>query len=243
MKITQGNISRLTILIILIILALVISPVIFNLQVRGLKNEEAALRDEITAFARLRDGVPSKEKLTHYIIRREALNNKYESIKDEFGTLLKSKEPTFSDPLKFKQSLLASHNKLRSEAAELGIKLPDSLGLEEYYDTIPPSEKVPELFMQLEVIKALVELTTASGINTLKSIELEDPVIMSGVSSYREFPFTLTVECTIQDMVRFLYSLRKQNVLFIIRNLKINTTEEEAEELVGELSISSIIFI
>ncbi len=79
------------------------------------------------------------------------------------------------EPLMFKERLVQIQKKLRQDATQAGMALPDSLGFSEYETRLSEKDEIPGLLKRLKVLEEVIYLAADSGINAIGEVDFPMP--------------------------------------------------------------------
>lgn len=166
-------------LLSLIIIAALSGVLIFLTVVFGLtaakgariKKEIAARSDAIDMLAKKSKMPLTEESVSFLMDERNKLKSAYSRLKLVLASPLAGDVPAESmDSLQFKERLIQAQKKLREEAKEFSLSLPESLGFAKYEIELSELGEIPVLWRRLAVLDELVYLMTLSGVVSLVEI-------------------------------------------------------------------------
>jgi hypothetical protein len=115
------------------------------------------------------------------------------------------------------------------------VQLPDSLGLDEYKESIFAESEIPNLLKKIELLDEVKRLALDSEITNLLRIGFPP---IGGITtfsgdpgmSYRDFPVNIVVEGEIASVVKLLYNIRKSRFAFLVKDFKVVPVESAKME-------------
>ncbi|MCK4948097.1 MAG: Amuc_1100 family pilus-like protein [Candidatus Aureabacteria bacterium] len=131
----------------------------------------------------------------------------------------------YPSPVEFKDKLLSYQTRLVNRADANGVKLPGTLGFEEYEGGDLPSMKdIPLLIRQMKIIEKLVNLFIDSRVQLVEKIEREETKIsecrhIDGICTVLNFSLEMT--CQTPALIKFMGGLEFLNSFIIIKNMGI----------------------
>ncbi|MCK5655825.1 MAG: Amuc_1100 family pilus-like protein [Candidatus Aureabacteria bacterium] len=135
----------------------------------------------------------------------------------------------YPSPVEFKDKLLSYQTRLVNRADAGGVKLPGTLGFEEYEGGDLPSMKdIPLLIRQMKIIEKLVNLFIDSRVQLVEKIEREETKIsecrrIDGICTVLNFSLEMT--CQTPALIKFMGGLEFLDSFIIIKNMEIEADE------------------
>ena len=224
--------------------------------------QDAKIGKEIMTTSGTIDGFVKKSKmpLTENSVsfledERNKLKSAYSRLKLALTSPLSEEVPPESmDSLQFKEKLIQTQKKLREEAKDFSLGLPDSLGFTKYETELSDSMEIPYLIKRLKVLEELIYLMTLTGVVSLDEISFigEDvkkeeahaqvmpPMPNAGniaealplppepgkTKIYEEIAVSFKITCTYSKLMDFLYRLKVSPFIFVVDDLDINKTKD-----------------
>ena len=186
---------------------------------------------------------------------RNKLKSAYSRLKLALTSPLSEEVPPEGmDSLQFKDKLIQTQKKLREEAKDFSLVLPDSLGFTKYETELSDSVEIPYLIKRLKVLEELIYLMTLTGVASLDEISFigEDvkkeeahaqailpvpntenmaealplPSEPEKTKIYEEITVSFKITCTYSKLMDFLYRLKVSPFIFVVDDLDINKTKD-----------------
>ena len=136
-----------------------------------------------------------------------------------------------TSPLEFKEELLRIQKLLVERATLWDIKIPSAISFGEYEGgNIPSAQDVESLKAQLTIVRALVNYLIESRIAQLHEIKRNKPrsIKVAGKEHmYEIFPFQMSFDGKIEDLLKFLSKIYMSRELIIIRKIDISAQSED----------------
>lgn len=252
------------IIIIFLSMTLLLSITLFFMSLAKnsrIKAEIASKCDGIKKIAEKSKMPISKESLLFLGDEQNKLKNAYSRFKLALGSSLSEEvAEEESDPLQFKERLIQTQKKLRKDADEHNLLLPESLGFAKYETKLSEPFEIPDLIRRLKVIEELIYIMTLTGIDSLdeihfaekgakkKALPLLDIAVKGKKDIYFDIPVSFKIGCTSSKLIDLLYKLRLSQFIFIVDDLDMERAQagydkEVAveERLKTSLSIRAIV--
>ncbi len=113
----------------------------------------------------------TEESISFLADERNKLKSAYSRLKLALHSPLAENIPSEAmDSLQFKDRLIQAQKKLREEAKDFSLNLPESLGFTKYETELSQPAEIPALWRRLAVLEELVYLMTLSGVASLDEI-------------------------------------------------------------------------
>jgi hypothetical protein len=179
-----------------------------------------AKRKERRALAHLKPNPPSEERLA--FLRSEAAR-----LVKLSGDLAKTEvfwpKPVYSEEerLQFKEDLHAVRKRLEEDAARKKVLFEKEADLEVPGESLPPREKLAELFMALALSEELRSAAVDSGIPRISELnfpEAKKTGLGAGIERY-EYVFGMKTNTNWWAVLHFLDALRSSRHLWRIENI------------------------
>jgi len=241
------------IIITILLLGIVVSGTIFVSKLR-LKDEaqkriESQLR-LFNIFKRKKENAPTTSWIKYLKQKSDKLEYINKVMLSELDTPAARLPKDVKEPLKFKEEIFKTQDKMKEKAASAGLKIAkeaQALGFEEYERKIPAKEEVINLTKELQIIEELVILMFNSGVDILERVEFLDCIDRAVGDekpfSYRIFPIRLKITLSIKDLAKFLHNISESDYIFLVNTLNIDTLNEKESQLQAELEISAVVFL
>jgi Tfp pilus assembly protein PilO len=171
----------------------------------------------------------------------------YDEIKEKYENLLlhlDTANPPHQDmtPLEFKEELLKTEQLLVERANLWNIIIPNAIGFDEFEGgNIPSQADIPQLALQLDALRTLINFLIESQVYKIKGISkkgLQDIVVSPNQVMYQILPFELSIEGSMESLQTFLYKIRSASHFLVIR--KIDIESQKGETLSINLQIDNI---
>lgn len=207
--------------------------------------EDVKINKEIADKSRTIDGFVKKSKmpLTENSVsfledERNKLKGAYSRLKLALTSPLSEEiPPEYIDPLYFKEKMIQTHKKLREDAKNFSLALPDSFGFAKYETQLSDPAEIPYLLNKLKVLEELIYLMTLTGVSSLDEMSFigedtkkEAPSAHAGGPEkekiYEEIAVSFKITCTYSQLVDFLYRLKVSPFIFLVDDLDINKTKD-----------------
>ncbi|MCK4244950.1 MAG: Amuc_1100 family pilus-like protein [Candidatus Omnitrophica bacterium] len=201
----------------------------------SLSEEIERKREEIREYELHQERAPTAALLAKFNREKVALEAEYRGLEEKFKTysaFVLAKEEKFPN-LYFKESLYITVDDIMERAKKKGINIPSTVGFSE--TGLPTNEQVPDLLLQLDMIKKLMDVIMETKISTVGSIT---PGAPASVAFYKEVPIELTITDTSFNVAKFLEALGKSPSIFILDNI---TLTRKGEMLVAKLRIKGVV--
>ncbi len=187
----------------------------------------------------------------------EGEKNKLKSVYSRLKLALTSPlteeiSPESMDPLQFKEKLIRTQKKLREEAKDFSLVLPESIGFAKYEAELSLPSEIPLLLRRLRVMDELIYLMTLTGISSIDDINFIEETVKKEKSAvpapnikgkkpppipynskeehkpaiYDEIIISFKVTCTYSELIDFLYKLKSSPFIFIVDDLDIAKTKD-----------------
>ncbi|MCM8830549.1 MAG: type 4a pilus biogenesis protein PilO, partial [Candidatus Omnitrophica bacterium] len=190
---------------LIVVIGIMVAGYLFTkkmrLEIKGLEEEIKKKYTQITAYETGREEAPSPELTAKLAKEKEYLDKKFNLFMNSFSTVYPVvPEFTFFDPsIEYKEFLYFSLDRLYKKAEKKNVLLPGSLG---FQTTGPvPSEQIPKLTLQFEIVKDLINLIIDAGVTFVENITPGEP---QQVDFYQVLPIKLRIRGTSNEIVRFL---------------------------------------
>lgn len=221
-------------LFIILICVFLISAIMLILSAR----ERISINNKIKkAVATIKERSKSGEdpvlkRLADLLSQKLTLQEKYKKLKHALDSRPQRALPEdIPDPLKFKEQLYQTQQRLKNLANNSQVTLPQDLGFSQFETKIPAAGQLPILIKQLDIVDEVIKFLIKTQIKNIVSVELAEPadrlVGKTDGAVYKELPIKVTVECPTENLVKFLYELRSSEFIFIVKSLKIDTTAQQ----------------
>jgi len=241
------------IIMALLLVGIVASGTIFASKLR-LKNEaQEKMESQIrlfNIFEKKKENAPTTSWIKHLKQKSDKLEYINKVMLSELDTPATRLPKEVKEPLKFKEEIFKTQDRIKKKAASAGLKIAkeaQALGFEEYEKKIPVKEEVVNLTYQLRAIEELVTLMFNSGVDILENVEFSDSIdkVVGDEKpfSYRIFPIRLKIALSIKDLAKFLYNISESDYIFLVNTLNIDTLNEKESQLQAELGISVVVFL
>lgn len=129
-------------------------------------------------------------------------------------------------PLEFKEELLRIQKLLSERATLWDINIPNAISFGEYDGgNIPHEKDVASLKIQLTVVRALVNYLIESRIvqlNDIKRLEPRPISITGKETMYEIYPFQISFDANIENLLTFLTKVHMSRELVIVRKINID---------------------
>ncbi len=236
---------------ILVIVILTVILVAFVVLFMLALSRNTYLASEITSKCRIineyvqKTEMPlSEESIALLTEELNRLKSVYQRFKLALHSPLYGKEAENQlDPLQFKERLIQTQKRLGKEATAHGMALPSSLGFTRYETELSKPEEIPNLLQRLKILEELISAMLSSKIETLHNISFKTapvPKLQKKKRSKktfpytREIPFSLTIGCSHENLVQFLYNMRLSSYVFTVGDLDIIRENKPASHSEGE---------
>ena len=248
----KENLISVIIMTILLV-GIVVSGTVFVSKLK-LKNKvqeriESQLR-LFNIFKGKKENAPTTSWIKYLKQKSDELEGINKVMLSELDTPATRLPKDVKEPLKFKEEIFKTQDRIKEKAALVGLKIAkeaQALGFEEYERKIPIEEEVVNLTKELQIIEELIILMLNSGVDILERVEFldcTDKVVGEGEPfSYRIFPVKLKIALSIKDLAKFLYNISESDYIFLVNALNIDTLDEKESQLQVELDISVVVFL
>ncbi|MBU4376083.1 MAG: type II secretion system protein M, partial [Candidatus Omnitrophica bacterium] len=199
----------------------------------------------------------TEESISFLADERNKLKSAYSRLKLALTSPLAEDVPRESmDSLQFKERLIQTQKKLREEAKEFSLSLPDSLGFTKYETELSTRGEIPALWRRLKVLEELIYLMTLSEVVSLNEISFigDDPAkeaaqpvpaehVLAGMpvdkaaaqpaqseNFYDEVKVSFKITCTYSGLIKFLYKMRASPFIFIVDDLDITRAKDTLDK-------------
>ena len=192
-------------------------------------------REEIREYELHKERAPTVALLAKLNREKVTLEAEYRGLEEKFKTysaFVVAKEEKFPN-LYFKESLYVTVDDIMERAKKKKIDLPSSVGFPE--TGLPANEQVPDLLLQLDMVKKLIDVIMETKISAIGSIT---PGAPTSVAFYKEVPIELTITDTSFNIAKFLEALGTSPSVFILDSL---TLDRKGEMLAAKLRIKGIV--
>ncbi len=192
-------------------------------------------REEIREYELHKERAPTVALLAKLDRKKVALEAEYRGLEEKFRTysaFAVAKEEKFPN-LYFKESLYVTLDGIAERAKKKGINIPSSVGFSE--TGLPTNEQVPNLLLQLDMVKKLIDVIMETKISAVGSIT---PGAPTPVAFYKEVPIELTITDTSFNVAKFLEALGKSPAIFILDSL---TLTKKGEMVAAKLTIKGMV--
>ena len=200
-----------------------------------LSEEIERKREEIREYELHKERAPTAALLAKLNREKVALEAEYRGLEERFktySTFALAPEEKFPN-LYFKESLYITLDDITERAKKKGIGIPSSVGFSE--TGLPANEHVPNLLLQMDMIKKLMDVIMENEISTVNSISPGTPI---SAAFYKEVPIELTITDTSFNVADFLEALGKCPAIFILDSLTLTKT---GEMLQAKLKIKGLV--
>jgi hypothetical protein len=240
------------------IFALILSIVLFSVSLAKNIRIKADVYSKCGSIDRFveESKMPLTEKSVAFLNNeQDRLKNLYSRFKLAFSSPLQEEIPEEDlEPLRFKEKLIQAQKKLRYEAEQNNLLLPQSMGFAKYETELSEPSEIPDLLKRLKVIEELIQSMANSGIGSLDEINFAEREIKgespkSGAKTtdveeadiYYDIPISFKIECTSLELMDFLNGLESSPIIFIVDDLDIESGNNEAGNIVkASLSLKAI---
>lgn len=169
----KRNLFSITVISILavILLFFAIISIFFVVKNMRIGKEIAAKSGTIDRFVQ-KNKMPLTENSVSFLEdERNKLKSAYSRLKLAFTSPLNEEIPPENmDSLQFKEKLIQVQKKLREEAKDFSLALPDSLSFTKYETELSEPSEIPYLLKKLRVLEELVYIMTLTGVVSLDEI-------------------------------------------------------------------------
>ncbi|MFH0839673.1 MAG: Amuc_1100 family pilus-like protein [Candidatus Omnitrophota bacterium] len=202
------------------------------------KKEIAAKSVAIDNFAKKSKMPLTEESISFLTDERNKLKSAYSRLKLALTSPLAEDMPRESmDSLQFKERLVQTQKKLREEAKEFSLSLPDSLGFTKYETELSTRGEIPALWRRLKVLEELIYLMTLSDVASLNEISFIGDDLPKGPAQpaqsenfYDEVKVSFKINCTYSGLIKFLYKMRASSFIFIVDDLDITRAKDTLDK-------------
>lgn len=173
MVLIKRNLFSIIVIVTLAAAALffvVLFAIFFAKDIRTSK-EIITKSDRIDAFVKKSKMPLTEESVSFLEDERNKLKSAYSRLKLALTSPLSDGTSAENiDSLQFKEKLIQTQKKLREEANNSSLALPDSIGFTKYETELSTPAEIPYLLKKLKVLEELVYLMTLSGVVSLNEI-------------------------------------------------------------------------
>ncbi|MBI4342890.1 MAG: hypothetical protein HY599_05950 [Candidatus Omnitrophica bacterium] len=191
----------------------------------------------------LSGGIPPTQEVMDYLTaRQQALEARYQRWLDAI-TVPPPAEAVPADPqLYFQQQVHEVQRTLERLAAARSVPAPAQLGLPK---ELPPSDTVPRLLAQLQLVQQAAELAFEQDVSALASLKVEDPDPIPAEEGSETFLLALPVRVrftgTLNQTIKVLGAMERVRPLIDIRSLRLvsaaDPSQLEAELLIARYAV------
>ena len=201
----------------------------WRMTLQGIDHRMAAKRSAIRKLA-LSGGIPPNQEVADYLSSRQA------AIEARYQYWLAAvaapplAEAAQADPqLYFQERLHDVQRTFERTATARGVSAPEQLG---FPKELPPSDTVPRLLIQLDLIKETAELIYEHQVSALSSLRVEDPETVSGDEDAAPFlvrlPVRVRFQASLQDLMKILSAIERKRPLIDVRGLHVASASDDS---------------
>jgi len=192
-------------------------------------------RAELREYELQPEKAPTVGLLAELSREKNALESEYQTLEEKFQAYADFNLPKGEKfpSLYFKEILYVTLDNLVEKTEKKGVKIPSSIGFSE--TGLPPNDQIPDLLLQLDVVKKLLDVIIESKISTVNSLAPGSP---ASVAFYKEIPMDLTISDKNFNIAKFLEELGKSSSIFILDAL---TLTKKGDILEAKLKIKAMV--
>lgn len=189
---------------------------------------------------------PSEILLKYYEDRKEKILEYHHA----FGALFSSQEEMASmpDTLKFKEELVDVQSQIKKEAKGEYLVIKDSsFGFEKYETEIPSPRDIPDLMLELHVVKELASLMMQSRVAALEEVNIfkpQDKTLPGEKNPFiRVYSVQVIIEADFESFVKFMDYCGKSDFVFALRDLHVYQADEGKKTVKADMSFNVVVFL
>ena len=192
----------------------------------------------------LSGGIPPSQDVMDYLtIRQAAVEERYRGWLDRV-TVPPLAGAAATDPqVYFQERVHEVQRTIARLATARKLAVPEQLGLPK---ELPPSDTVPRLLVQLELIEEMATLVFERGAIALSSFKIEDPQTVTesegGAPFLLRLPVRVTLTASLAQLMNVLGAVDRVQPLIDMRSLRI-VNSPEGEGLTMELGVARYLML
>lgn len=192
-------------------------------EIKKLEEEIKTKYSQITAYETGKEEAPSPELIAKLTRQKEYLNRKFNFFMNNFSTTYPVvPEFTLYPSIEYKEFLYFSQDRLYKKAEKRNVILPSFLGFQT--TGLLPSDQIPKLTLQFEVVKDLINLIIDAGVTVVENVT---PGELQQVAFYRVMPLKLGIKGSSKEIMRFFKHIENPSSYFLLKNFSITKENED----------------
>ncbi len=174
---------------------------------------------------------PNQEVMDYLTSRTKALETRYQAALHAVTSTPSIAEGHADPQLYFQQRFHEVQRTLERLAMARGMTAPLQLG---FPKELPPSDVVPRLLLQLDLIKDASELILPQGVTQLISVKAEDPESVpfgeDGKGSFvTRLPVRFRLTCSLDTWIKLVGMLERAKPLIDFKSVRITASQTSAD--------------
>lgn len=186
---------------------------------------------------------PNEEVMEYLTARQQSLEQRYQQWVRRVSTPLLAAAAHADPQLHFQEQVHDVQRTLERLATARAMAVPEQLG---FPKELPPSDTVPQLLIQLSLIKEAAALLFEQGVAALSSFKIEDPQTVPQPDEDEEAPFLtrlpirVRLQATLPQLMKALGALQRVSPLIDVQAIRIapGSTPSDAAAMDVELVVS-----
>ena len=204
--------------------------VVWRVNIQSLDRELKAKRSTVKKLVISGDIPPNQEVMDYLAARQKALDEGYRRWLEAIAAPPLAEAAQADPQLYFQQHVHDVQRALERLATAQDIPVPTQLGLPK---ELPPSETVPRLLAQLQLIQQAAELIFEQGVTALASLKVEDPETMSAEEGSATFLIQLPVRIrftgSLDQVMKVLGAVERMRPFVDVRSLRLVSATDPSQ--------------
>lgn len=215
----------------------------WRMTLHGIEHRMTAKRSAIRKLA-LSGGIPPNQDVADYLAARQAaVEARYQYWLAAVAAPPLSESAQADPQLYFQERLHDLQRTFERLATARGASAPEQLG---FPKELPPSDTVPRLLIQLDLIEEVAQIIYEHQVNALSSLRVEDPETVSADEDAAPFLMRLPVRVrftgSLDQVMKILSAIERQRPLIDVRGLRV-TSAADGGALDAELTAARYLIL